>query len=249
VYEGAVKTYETLELPDDVKTVVEAHIAEKLGGFAALQAEHERLKEAQTRSLEEIDALSKKTSLTERERNDMDERLKTMRAQVQSDKTISEQERVKLTKKHQKELEGIAAEKQQWQSRYTELVVDNSLQSAAIEHKAYNPKQLISILRPQTELVEELDEDNKPTGRLQTRVNMDVPDEKDKTKMIKVKLSPSEAVKRMSADDSYMNLFNVEGTNGMGRRRAGGGGGVNSLADVASDPVAYRKARAEGKTL
>ena len=88
-----------------------------------------------------------------------------------------------------------------------------------------------------------LDDDGKPTGGYKVLTTVNVTDDKGVSKTLKV--SPNEAIKIMSEDESHQNLFKGKGFGGTGgNNRPGAKKDIRSIA--AGDPGAYRKARAEG---
>jgi hypothetical protein len=192
---------------------------------------------------EEITALGSRASLTEKERKDLNDRVELL---GNEQKTRAEQHRIeldKLTKKHTKELEDTIKDRDAWQSRYSSSLIKSELISAATKYKAYRPEQIFNLLVSNTNLVQELDEKNQPTGNLVPKVKITLSGDKGPQTL---ELSPDEAIKTLSENEDYLNLF-IDGTKG-GR----GGSNKGQQADMktlTSDPAAYRAARKPGGAL
>ncbi len=121
------------------------------------------------------------------------------------------------------------------------------MQDAAVANDAYNPQQIIDLLKPLTKLKPKIDEN---TGReidgFETVI--DFPDRDDKGNMVITQRTPDETVKRMKELSDYANLFKVNVVSGIGANSAIGGmsPGANGRIDVRRlTPEQYRKIRKE----
>ena len=198
---------------------------------------------AHQKTLEELEALKKKSNLSVQERLDLEKQIEDTRKLLETKEATAEEALKKAQKVHAKEVETLSGERDKWKTLYTESTISNSLTQAAVEHKAGNPKQVIALLKPATTLIEELDAKGKPTGQLVPMVTWQ--DKDDKGKPVTLTLSPTDVVKRMSEMDEHLNLFNVDGEGGAGRFRRGAAGDLD-VKEIAKDPASYRKARKEG---
>jgi hypothetical protein len=201
--------------------------------------------DAHRKTLEELEALQKRSNLSKEEREDLERRIEETQKTLRTEKETAEQERQKILKNHKKDLDTITGERDSWKKHYTDEKIENSILGAAAgsNPKIVNPEQILIFLRPNTRLVEELGEDGKPTGKYAAKVTFK---DKDKNgKPITLELFPSEAIKRMSEMEEHFNLFASDGNSGFGKFRVNKGKELN-LRDLAKDPAAYRKARKEG---
>jgi len=201
--------------------------------------------DAHRKTLEELQALKTKATLSSEERSELEKRIADTTKDLQTREQTAASEREKLVKAHKKELEVLNTERDSWKKRFTESTIKTSIISAAAASspKAVNPEQILVILQPNTRLVEELDGEGKPTGNLIPKISFK--DKDSKGKPVVLDLSPSEALKRMSEMEEHFNLFAAEGSSGFGKFRASKGKDV-SMKELAKDPEAYRKARNEG---
>jgi uncharacterized protein (UPF0128 family) len=87
------------------------------------------------------------------------------------------------------------------------------LTDAAVANNAFNPEQVVAILRPKTEVVADIDDDGKETGRYKALVTFDTKDDKEES--ITVIEDPAKIVKRMQDEERYMNLFKSDKTAGL----------------------------------
>ncbi|KKK45456.1 hypothetical protein LCGC14_3165440, partial [marine sediment metagenome] len=137
----------------------------------------------------------------------------------------------------------LTADRDSWKKLFTNSTIERSITDAAASSNAFSPRQIVAILGRDTQLVEVLDSEGKPTGSLEPKVRFS---DKDKEgKPVTLELSPDEAVKRMREMDEYLNLFRGDGAGGAGLRSQPGGKKPD-LKNLAQDPVAWRKARKEG---
>ena len=194
--------------------------------------------------LEEIDALKTRSNLNADEREALDTRVTELNRQLLTKEELAAEDKKKLNDEHKTEIERLTGERNDWENRYTESTVMRSITDAAVVNNAYNPEQVVAILRPLTQLAEDVDAEGKPTGSLISKVLF--PDVDKDGKRVTLDLTPTEAVKRMSEMDKYMNLFKSDGTGGLGGTTQPGGKPLD-IAELAKNPEAYRKAKAEGK--
>jgi len=199
--------------------------------------------QAHQKTLEDLEALQKKSNLSTQERSDLEKQIEETRKLLETKEATAEEALTKAQKAHAKELETLSGERDLWKTRYTSSTIDNSLTQAAVEHKAGNPAQVIALLRPTTTLQEELDPKGKPTGNLVPMVNWKDKDEKGK--IVELVLPPADVVKRMAEMPEHLNLFGADGTGGQGKFRRNAQGALD-VRETAKDPAAYRKARKEG---
>lgn len=176
----------------------------------------------------------KKAGLSAEQVKNLETELENLRASSRTAEEQAAHERVQLTNKHKQEVEVITQQSQAWQTRYTNMAIGNSLLTAATENNAFNPTQLVQILRPNTRLVEVVDGEGKKTGDFVPKVKISLPN--DKGEMVELDLSPSDAVKRMAgAKELFGNLFKSSVTGGVGGNpnNTSGDGSDQSLDKIA----------------
>jgi len=200
----------------------------------------------QSRSMiDELDALKAKSQLTVKERQELEDRIESMKNEHLTKEELADKKRSQMERQYKTELEGLTSERDAWKGRYTGSTISRSLTDAAVENDAYTPEQIVAILQSTTSLVEMLDEDGKPTGELTPKVKFN--DINKEGKPVTLELSPKEAVKRMTEIDRYLNLFKGKATGGLGGSNGSGGSGKEPTAnDLAKDPKKYREARDKG---
>jgi len=223
--------------PDEVKVFSQKDVDR------IVQSRLKKTTDEQKKLIGEINALKAKSDLTTEERKEWEERLETL-----NNSLLSEQElRAKELKRKEQEFTNVISEKDseisKWQTMFTTSTITRALTDAAVEHKAFHPEQIVSLLDRKTRLVEDL-HDGKPTGRLVPKVRFE--DTDDKGKPVTLDISPSEAIKRMTEIGKYQNLFEGKGTGGVGQRNHADGGKKPALALQAKDPAAYIKGRRDG---
>lgn len=189
----------------------------------------------------ELDALSKRSNLSAKDREDLEQRVNELNNKLLTKEEMAKQEKDKLLKQHQSERENLESEAKAWRGRYESTRIVSSLSDAAAKHKAYNPQQVVTMLRGETRLVE-VEKDGQGTGDFEVRVKLNSKDSKGQP--VQLDLAPDEAVKHMSEQDEYLNLFTADGSPGTGSRKS-----KDNLdpTELAKDPAAYRQARKEGR--
>lgn len=223
--------------------------AEQQAKVNALLADERRKAETKSKSdLQSIqaqleEALQSKT-LAEEDRTklkatheDTQKRLRTEAEQLAHEKKRAEEEfKTKYT-----EVESRATA---WEQRFKSAEITRSLQDAAIAEEAYNPTQIVSLLRHSTKMTEEVDEKtNKPTGNFMLEVEFE--DVSTEGASYTAKMPPAKAVKRMKELPQYANLFKSGVVSGLGgNSTAGGAAGGNTKIDLRNlTPEQYRELR------
>lgn len=213
---------------------------EDVNGFLA--KDKKKAQEAHQKTLDELNILKKRANLSNEERAELEKKIEETQLSLKSKEEVAAQEREKLVKSHKKEIGKITEDRDKWFGLYKTSTINTAITNAAVANDAFAPSQIISYLGPNTQIKEELDDKGKPNGNWVPEVTFN--DSKD-GKPIVLKLSPNDAVKRMKEMDEHANLFRGEGESGMHRLPRKPGGDVNA-AEIAKDPVAYRKARKDG---
>lgn len=208
-----------------------------------LATEKRKHQQATQKALDELEAIKKRANLTAVERAELEGRIEQMHNEFLTKEELTKKERDKVTRDYEARIAVLGKEKETWQSKYTDSTVVRSITDAAAVGNAYNPVQIVAILRPITRLVEGLNSDGEPTGELVPKVAFSDTDKDGKP--VTLELSPSEAVKRMSEMDQFLNLFKGEGIGGLGSTSRAGGKAPD-MVTLAKDPQKYRDARKKG---
>lgn len=164
--------------------------------------------------LEELEGLKKNSNLTSQERESLAKRVEELEGTLLTKEEQAEKERSKLEKKYTEDLDTLSKQKTFWESRYKDSTIKSDIASAAAAAKAVNPTQILALVQPNAQLVEEKSDEGEVLG---FKVRIKVPVTKDgKTALLD--LSPQEAIERMKEDESYQNLFQdtIKGGAGMG---------------------------------
>jgi len=208
-----------------------------------IAAEKRKYQTQNQKALDELNALKAKSKLTNQEREELEQRIETLQQANMTKEELAKKELKKKQKKYEQDIADLTSSRDEWQRKYTDSNIVRTITDVAVAKEALVPSQLVAILRPNTRLVEGLDEDGKPNGILTPTVKFN--DVDDEGKNITLDLTVDETIKRMRELPDYQNLFKGEGVGGLGKFSKGKGGKVD-LATLAKDPVAYRKAKEEG---
>ncbi len=132
-----------------------------------------------------------------------------------------------------------------WENQFKQTLMDRTLQDAAVQHEAFNPSQMIALLRPMTKVSEKLDEQGKGTGSYE--VIVDLADINSETGSPQVtRRAPEDAVKRMKElRDLYGNLFKPNVVSGIGAGTAQGGASSGKIDKQKLTTAEYMRLRKE----
>lgn len=197
-------------------------------------------------TITELEALKSRADLTTTERDDLDARIETMKADSLTKEELDRQSKVKTDKEHETEVTDLKEKLERIETKYTSETITRSLTDASAEHDALVHEQIIAILTPKTKLEEEVDEDGNKTGVMIAMVDLDTINDEGQPKTLH--LTASKAVEKMREISKYMNLFKIEGSSGIGQYHQSGPGSQSGQTDrkkLAKDPKAYREARAK----
>jgi hypothetical protein len=192
----------------------------------------EALEGAYKEALENQNLTTEQKAKLQDQLDDVQKRFSSKEMQLEMDKKA-------LEKRYQEDTQKLKESVVIWEAKYKSSVTDRALLDAAMSNDAYNPNQIVGLLRPMTRMVEEL-ADGQPTGDLVPMV--DFPDVDTNTgASIMTRRTPEEAVRRMKElGQQYGNLFNSNVVSGLGSGSATGG-----LAPGADGRVDPRKLTTE----
>lgn len=162
------------------------------------------------------DMLASNQSLTAKERATLEENLQMVQGQLRTKEEQAKMERKQLEEELSGKIKSANDKAVEWEGRYKNETVARSLQDAAVSADAFNPSQIVTILKPWTKLVEDIDEKSgKSTGRFKSVVEFpDVDSEGQPTISTR---TPADAVKRMKdLPETYGNLFKSNVVSGIG---------------------------------
>lgn len=167
----------------------------------------------------------------------MEERIETLKNEFLTKEELAKKETQKTLSKQKEELANVQKEVGKWKSLYEETTVENSLLGAAAsDPDVFNPGQILDLLKPKTRLVEELDADGKPTGRLTPKIRL-AGKNKDGEPIV-LELTPKEAVAQLKENTAeYGNLFKSNVIKGVGGNN---NGDTRKNGGPPEDPVAFR---------
>lgn len=208
----------------------------------SLVAEEKRKgQQANERLVTQLETEKNRAGTTVAEKEQLEARIEEIKSEYITKEQLTEKERKKADKKRDDALAAAQAETTIWKDRYSRTTIKRSIVDAAIhpDHKANNPAHIVALLSPDTRLVEELDEEGKPTGDYVAKTKVKtVKDGKPAT----LDMTVTEAVKFLSEQDEHADLFSSGAAGGLGGnpsrpRTKGGSGDPNTPPE---DPTEYR---------
>jgi hypothetical protein len=211
-----------------------------------LAEERRKAKVSTEKVITQLETLKNQVGTTQAEKDALESRIEDLKNSQLTAEELRKKEEKKKDTKHQTELAVSKAETEKWQKLYTGSTVKRALIEAASkpEHKAHNPSHVVSLLTPDTRLVEELDEDGKPTGELVPRVR--VKTVKDGKPAV-LEMTATEAVKFLSEQEEHAPLFNSGATGGLGGKPNTPNRRGSGPDDPPTDPAEYQAWRKQNR--
>jgi len=202
---------------------------------------------------EKLEGVLKSNQLTEQDRKVLQENLVALQGQLRSSEAAAAKEKQELEQAFQAKLVESEKKTQIWEELYRESTIQRALQDAAVKNDAWQPSQIVTLLKPMTKLVEGVDPvTNRPNGNYEAKVVMlDVnPKTGQQEEMTR---TPQDAVARMKElPEMFGNLFKSGVVSGIGSSSATGGlmPGKGGQIDVRKlTPQQYREIRAKNPEL
>ena len=187
-------------------------------------------------------------AVSEGAKDDLKIQLEDLRKQHRTKEEQAKHEKNQLKDSYEGQLQQYKDAAVHWESEHKSNLIEVALMNAAVAHDAFMPSQVLSIVREWTKLVDVLDENEKPTGKLTAMV--DLPDvDADTGKAIVTQSAPMEAIERMK--QLQPNLFKANVVSGVGGNSTTGGGtpGADGQIDLAAlTPEQFMKLRKEDPT-
>ena len=226
---------------DDVNRIVQDRLAKdrktQEQKYRDLEGEYKTLLENQSLSTDQREKL-------ESELEDIQKRFRTKEQQLAHEKN-------QIEERLSGELETYKTAAVEWESKYKTSVTDRALIDAATGGEAFNPSQVVALLRPMTKMMEAKGPDGQPTGQLVPM--LDFPDVNEAGEPVMTQRTPDEAVKRMKEiPEQYGNLFKSNVVSGIGAGSATGGvtpGSAGRIDVRKLTPEQYMKIRKENPSL
>lgn len=184
-------------------------------------------------AIEELTLLRTKQNMTATEREEQAKRITKLENDLLSKEDLAKKESNKLKTDYEAQIQTLTTQATTYQQKYVDSTIRRSLVDAAVNHKAYNPGQVLAILMPATSLNDK------------DEVVVTVKDMTEDGKPIVLEMTPEAAVKHLAEKEEFFNLFLTKGAAGLGGTT--GNGKAIDLAELAKDPVKYRQAKKEGK--
>lgn len=212
------------------------------------EREQKKAQQQNDKTISELRKLQEQAGVTQTQKDDLEKRIKDLQTQYMSKEELAKQEQEKKEKEYQDQLKSQRGEAEKWKNLFHESTIVRAIQDGAINAEAYNPEQIIDILVPKTKLVEEMDEENKPTGRFVPRVKMIETDNDGKP--VALDLTVKEVLSKMkNSPDKFGNLFKSGVAGGLGQSGSAAGAGGRKKNPARMSTGEYLEARKKDPTL
>ena len=179
-----------------------------------VKTEKAKVKRNMEKQISQLEEFKKTANLTKKENEDLSLKIENMRKDFMTKEELAKVESEKSRKATNKQVSDLEKDRDTWKNRYTNSTIERALIDAAHETKAYNPEQILAILKPNTQLVEAMDDDGKATGNYEPKIDYTTTDKDGKS--VKLTLTPLEAAKKMMEEERFANLFVSSTKGGLG---------------------------------
>jgi len=195
---------------------------EQVNGIVA--ADRRKLEEALKKTEKQYQDLLASQSLTEQERKALQANLEMVQGQLRSKEEQLLLEKKQVEEAYAGKLQEMEKKATHFETMYRDSTIERALQDAAVKHEAWNPSQVVSLLRGQTKMLEETDpKTGKLTGKYKPVVEMQALNTTTGEMETKA-YTPEDAVKKMKdTPDTWGNLFKSGVVSGIGAGTATGG--------------------------
>jgi acetolactate synthase small subunit len=202
---------------------------------------------------EKLETVLKNSQLTEQDRKVLQENLEAVKGQLRSAEAAAAKEKQELEQAFQGKLVDAEKKSQIWEGLYRESMIQRSLQDAAVKGDAWQPGQIVTLMKPMTKLVACVDPTtNRPNGQYEVQIEMLDTDPKT-GQQVMMNRTPEAAVARMKElPEQFGNLFKSGVVSGIGSSSATGGlmPGQGGKIDVRKlTPTQYREIREKNPEL
>jgi hypothetical protein len=198
-----------------------------------VQGRVSKMKDENTKTLTQLQALQKSKTLSDTERTSLATRIEELQTSLMTKEELAQREKMELENKFKTDLEATSKERDDWKGRFTKTMVQRSLLDAAVSGDAFQPSQLMDLLEGKTQLVEN-------NGAFEVKIRFQGRDKEGKP--MEMILSPEETITEMKKmTDKFGNLFKSGATGG-----AGGGASAGTVnLGMAKDINTYIQQRAQ----
>lgn len=190
------------------------------------------------KAAEGLEQIRQAATTSAKQKAELETQIENLKKQYMTKEQLEAEKYERTMNEFKSNLETASKERDTWQSRFSETVVERDILAAA-GPDAFNPELIVNILKPQTKLVEVTDDEGKPTGKFEPRVKMTKV--KDGKPLV-VEVVPSEAVKLMKEmPEKFGSLFKSTQAGGIGGGNRSGNKDVDMAELAKSNPEEYRR--------
>jgi hypothetical protein len=173
---------------------------------------------------EKLETVLKNSQLTEQDRKVLQENLEAVKGQLRSAEAAAAKEKQELEQAFQSKLVDSEKKSQIWEGLYRESMIQRSLQDAAVKGDAWQPGQIVALLKPMTKLVACIDPTtNRPNGQHEVQIEMLDTDPKTGQQVVMNRTAEAAVARMKEVPDQYGNLFKSGVVSGIGSSSATGG--------------------------
>lgn len=190
----------------------------------AIEKRNKKDKDKNVALTTQLKQLQSSSNLTTSEKEGLATRIEELETSMLTKDEQTAREKQQADQKHDKELKSSNSERDLWQGRFTDALIDQSLADAAVVHNAESPEQIRMMFRGAVSLDQDKDDNGKPMDSFTPRLKFMGSNPDDTEKVMPFDLPVAEAIAKIRADGLNKNLFKHGSTEGTGQQASGAGG-------------------------
>lgn len=213
-----------------------------------LKQERSKLQDQNKKHVSRIESeytqLMERHGTTEEEKESLANAVEDLRKQYRTAEEQAKIDKKRSEGEFQTQLKAANEKSEFWETKYTDSTIEVAISSASSKAEVWDVAQVIKLLRDQTKLVEEVDDDGNKTGKTVAMIELEDVDSESGKPFVALR-SPDEAMERLRT--LQPNLFKGNLIPGVGGTASDySNTGANGKAIVKDmSPEDYRKLRKE----
>lgn len=201
---------------------------------SAIAAERKRSEDQLKKTVGEFEELKNNVKLSSEERTSLQEKIDDYEKQLLTKEEIAKRDKEKAEKQYSERVSELEASLKESEAKFNNATIQRSIIDSAVSEGAFNPDQIIAIMKPNTRIADVKDDDGEVTGT-EVRVSMVVEGKE-------LDFTVSEAIEQMKEDTGkYGNLFKSNLDEGLGK--SGGTKGGTEIDPKNMTPEQWKKHR------
>jgi hypothetical protein len=179
----------------------------------AVAAEKAKFEKTANDALAKYKDLQKNVSLTQKERDDLAEKIKNLEAETMTKEELARREAEAKSNEILTKLKVAEDEKVQWKTRFESSTIEREIVASASTAEAFDPQLFVLKLMGKAKLIEGTDAAGRPNGKTEVKISHTTTVDGVAKEL---HLSPQDAIKMIKEDPKNAFLFRNPAKPGLG---------------------------------